>query len=174
MRGTLQPAAPAPCLPGIIPAYAGNTLMCHDLFCEVWDHPRVCGEHHGVRFGLLYSLGSSPRMRGTPKKANEKSKAARIIPAYAGNTRGVRPQRQHVRDHPRVCGEHCIVGGVQNVGEGSSPRMRGTLRTTTTSTPHVGIIPAYAGNTGVLKTYFIQNGDHPRVCGEHTLNNEYA
>ena len=30
-----------------------------------------------------------------------------------------------------------------------------------------GIIPAYAGNTGLVHVRHSGNGDHPRVCGEH-------
>ena len=50
---------------------------------------------------------------------------------------------------------------------GSSPRMRGTLSKTCTPRPELGIIPAYAGNTGVRQTGRPTDGDHPRVCGEH-------
>ena len=34
---------------GIIPAYAGNTMVATAVACAVWDHPRVCGEHHYTR-----------------------------------------------------------------------------------------------------------------------------
>ena len=45
--------------------------------------------------------------------------------------------------------------------------MRGTLSKTCTPRPELGIIPAYAGNTGVRQTGRPTDGDHPRVCGEH-------
>ena len=33
-----------------------------------------------------------------------------------------------VKDHPRVCGEHCIMPSVIGSFKGSSPRMRGAHR----------------------------------------------
>ena len=71
---------------GIIPAYAGNTMVATAVACAVWDHPRVCGEHRTNATGADDQKGSSPRMRGTRH------------PAFA--TCGPN------RDHPRVCGEH--------------------------------------------------------------------
>ena len=45
MRGTLDDDLRGHDHPGIIPAYAGNTLHVHDGKPSHWDHPRVCGEH---------------------------------------------------------------------------------------------------------------------------------
>ena len=53
----------------------------------------------------------------------------------------------HIRDHPRVCGEHTTIATWFIPLPGSSPRMRGTLS-----------FPSY-----VLGYWW----DHPRVCGEH-------
>ena len=73
-----------------------------------------------------------------------------IIPAYAGNTRKTDVKNLIKRDHPRVCGEHHIVG------------YRRAYWT--------GIIPAYAGNTYALPKLRTSPRDHPRVCGEHALH----
>ena len=54
-------------------------------------------------------------------------------------------------------------------GEGSSPRMRGTLQVTQVEREAVGIIPAYAGNTWPPAVAWCKAWDHPRVCGEHLL-----
>ena len=44
-RGTLLPVLAVELRAGIIPAYAGNTLLpMHSLFPR-WDHPRLRGEH---------------------------------------------------------------------------------------------------------------------------------
>ena len=51
--------------------------------------------------------------------------------------------------------------------EGSSPRMRGTLYRELAVFGARGIIPAYAGNTELLHWKHGDDGDHPRVCGEH-------
>ena len=51
---------------GIIPAYAGSTMIGCLSFDDKRDHPRVCGEHpHRRRFSAPCG-GSSPRMRGAP------------------------------------------------------------------------------------------------------------
>ncbi len=71
---------------GIIPAYAGNTLVGHPEGRLAEDHPRVCGEHR-CRAGIARLCGgSSPRMRGTLVQVVERAVGAGIIPAYAGNT----------------------------------------------------------------------------------------
>ena len=111
------------------------------------DHPRVCGEHKVDDSTGEGAWGSSPRMRGTLRRAFRKFRRLGIIPAYAGNTQPVSPCRQCNRDHPRVCGEHDpLVPSVCDV-LGSSPRMRGTLGRRVVGLCLVGIIPAYAGNT---------------------------
>ena len=46
--------------------------------------------------------------------------------------------------------------------------MRGTLPTAGGVEIVVGIIPAYAGNTGWRMARGAAPRDHPRVCGEHT------
>ena len=45
MRGTPIKPLGEPWLPGIIPAYAGNTDGSDEKNAEAMDHPRVCGEH---------------------------------------------------------------------------------------------------------------------------------
>ena len=70
-----------------------------------------------------------------------------IIPAHAGNTLRVGVVNAHLGDHPRACGEHCPVAAYYPRSRGSSPRMRGTLRSTWLGARPCGIIPAHAGNT---------------------------
>ena len=50
--------------PGITPAYAGKSPNRNYRWCEIGDHPRLCGEKlcHGV-CGRV-KLGSPPPMRG--------------------------------------------------------------------------------------------------------------
>ena len=47
--------------------------------------------------------------------------------------------------------------------------MRGTLQCRVASEGESGIIPAYAGNTGVIDLTGQRFEDHPRVCGEHMM-----
>ena len=133
---------------GIIPAYAGNTMITLSGKSSNGDHPRVCGEHQKPTPATITVKGSSPRMRGTLSAAREVGVEAGIIPAYAGNTTCRKWRNTWMRDHPRVCGEHQSQIGAH-------------LRT-------LGIIPAYAGNTGISNLLRENCRDHPRVCGEHS------
>ena len=169
MRGTheaveqdLQPV-------GIIPAYAGNTFFLPPSRRTVWDHPRVCGEHMLMKGASASSGGSSPRMRGTHTGRLEFAQYVGIIPAYAGNTVGAGDCCGEPGDHPRVCGEHKWLSAVPSALAGSSPRMRGTHPDGTADHLRRGIIPAYAGNTKRANPFSNKVRDHPRVCGEHTL-----
>ena len=86
MRGTLHSQGQRREEPGIIPAYAGNTL---NLLLECFafrDHPRVCGEHIPANQTISLRTGSSPRMRGTHSDGVFMFFNSGIIPAYAGNT----------------------------------------------------------------------------------------
>ena len=86
MRGTPTIRPMRPSAPGIIPAYAGNTMPSTSCRKADRDHPRICGEHSvSVRRGVSVT-GSSPHMRGTPQRPIPPTSALGIIPAYAGNT----------------------------------------------------------------------------------------
>ena len=147
MRGTHAARVLPGHRPGIIPAYAGNTLSSCSRSWSRWDHPRVCGEHKCTDLNRPAQSGSSPRMRGTPA-------VAFVSLRFLG-------------DHPRVCGEHDGADRTLSVSTGSSPRMRGTPNKPQQPEDHAGIIPAYAGNTLVLRWRHGSCRDHPRVCGEH-------
>ena len=167
MRGTLQTPWQHHPEPGIIPAYAGNTMPRWRPWRKNWDHPRVCGEHAIQGRGTGAMWGSSPRMRGTPLSDRVTNRQRGIIPAYAGNTLWCRCRRVGAGDHPRVCGEHAIKPSGTPSLSGSSPRMRGTRVRIRRLACIRGIIPAYAGNTPLRSTGLGRLRDHPRVCGEH-------
>ena len=170
MRGTLVNAYRLEHGGRIIPAYAGNTACRLVPERRHWDHPRVCGEHLFRACRATYVQGSSPRMRGTRRPASVSTLHRGIIPAYAGNTFCDLSSRPPTRDHPRVCGEHVIIVLAQNVEQGSSPRMRGTLQRRPKRNKPAGIIPAYAGNTFEVEDCGGTTRDHPRVCGEHSVH----
>ena len=167
MRGTLVSWTFIVSSLGIIPAYAGNTTRLPWRLRAFRDHPRVCGEHVVCMMTTEPSQGSSPRMRGTPRRDGKMRHAGRIIPAYAGNTGEDYWQAYRGGDHPRVCGEHVTSPLVAVTLPGSSPRMRGTLAWAISISPLTGIIPAYAGNTHYAPVACGRDRDHPRVCGEH-------
>ena len=106
-------------------------------------------------------------MRGTPWLNPSRMSIGGIIPAYAGNTDQSIIAFPSCGDHPRVCGEHLVFAAAHEETEGSSPRMRGTLRPAIHSPRFPGIIPAYAGNTCPNGRGSRSDRDHPRVCGEH-------
>ena len=90
----------------IIPAYAGSTYGWPYGVDLSEDHPRVCGEHHGLDVSGDALEGSSPRMRGARSLFGQNRTQIGIIPAYAGSTMLSAYRTGDVRDHPRVCGEH--------------------------------------------------------------------
>ena len=168
MRGTHAGSFAGRLESGIIPAYAGNTMMLKFIPSNFRDHPRVCGEHKRHDIPDTPCVGSSPRMRGTLGVPLIVVAGGRIIPAYAGNTPTRTPSGTASRDHPRVCGEHVYVSNPDILDPGSSPRMRGTRLRARRFAARFGIIPAYAGNTNCRSACVAPNRDHPRVCGEHS------
>lgn len=79
----------------------------------------------GSRSVAVSRAGSSPLMRGTPRRARGRATWPRIIHAYAGST--TRPARGDGRaaDHPRSCREHALRVDRRRDKPGSSPLMRG-------------------------------------------------
>ena len=71
---------------GIIPAYAGSTLLRQERKEAERDHPRVCGEHRQPMPQQVFGTGSSPRMRGARGSTYMTRILIGIIPAYAGST----------------------------------------------------------------------------------------
>ena len=155
---------------GIIPAYAGSTVIGIIASFNHWDHPRVCGEHLFSPLTNHAHPGSSPRMRGARAGDRAHGRETGIIPAYAGSTPGRKTSAGRRRDHPRVCGEHISVTPKTSALMGSSPRMRGAQVVKLKDSIKDGIIPAYAGSTSSTAGAAAAARDHPRVCGEHLLD----
>ena len=86
VRGTPQDAPPRSGRMGIIPACAGNTESNRTTSCSSQDHPRVCGEHSTPLPARSPCPGSSPRVRGTLHRPDDRIPDTGIIPACAGNT----------------------------------------------------------------------------------------
>ena len=94
--------------PGIIPAYAGNTLLVASMpemvggssphtrgtlgkayvsAWAAWDHPRIRGEHGDLSKESARRREDHPRIRGEHERRGiVDERNDRIIPAYAGNT----------------------------------------------------------------------------------------
>ena len=76
-------------------------------------------------------------------------------------------KRGIAEDHPRGCGEHGYADLDSLDDLGSSPRMRGALRTKYVGLVKTRIIPADAGSTQKQSSVSPSSQDHPRGCGEH-------
>ena len=111
---------------GIIPACAGNTRIVSFRSPRTWDHPRMRGEHSHAVDVFNLGVGSSPHARGTPSNMRAAWTASGIIPACAGNTRGMALIGDALRDHPRMRGEHAVERPTKQDRMGSSPHARGT------------------------------------------------
>ena len=128
----------------------------------------MCGEHKTQDKDTPEYEGSSPHVRGTPRRGDGRGDPFGIIPACAGNT-WVEPRKAPApRDHPRMCGEHATLSGMVASRRGSSPHVRGTHVIRGVDLVATGIIPACAGNTRNRKRIGTTHGDHPRMCGEHS------
>ncbi len=88
-----------------IPACAGNAPGRSSRPKKQPVHPRVCGERITVTIVTKASVGSSPRVRGTPARPGARAPRARFIPACAGNASSTGRWVLTWTVHPRVCGE---------------------------------------------------------------------
>ena len=112
------------------------------------------------------AFGSSPRERGTRWSRSASARAARFIPAGAGNA-SVRPLCPiPCPVHPRGSGERQAPTWDEAARNGSSPRERGTRsRAPRTGGSH-GFIPAGAGNADRVHLGVVGRRVHPRGSGE--------
>ena len=157
---------------GLIPARAGNTIDTVNSSSSRRAHPRSRGEHSVKGIIADKSTGSSPLARGTPPLGVYRSSGSGLIPARAGNTR-CRCVRQCWRwAHPRSRGEHSIKAWGRGGAPGSSPLARGTRAHAVGGGCRLGLIPARAGNTTLLSSFFLGLGAHPRSRGEHSSKAE--
>ena len=111
------------------------------------DHPRIRGEHRGVKQYASKKAGSSPHTRGALHQRRGTPDESGIIPAYAGSTPG---------GHFHVLWRR-----------GSSPHTRGALSALRRARLRRRIIPAYAGSTPPEGPVRGCQSDHPRIRGEH-------
>ena len=134
-----------------IPAWAGNTSRAPSCTSRFPVHPRVGGEHFFSWAALSAASGSSPRGRGTRALALLTVLLLRFIPAWAGNTREAAGGCSLQSVHPRVGGEHNHSDSASLTVIGSSPRGRGTQADETAELLDERFIPAWAGNTSVVR-----------------------
>ena len=157
------------CEERIIPAYAGSTCEGRLGWGVPWDHPRIRGEHLRGAPGVGRAVGSSPHTRGAPTSRPPATIRRRIIPAYAGSTRGSPYHICRTGDHPRIRGEHTVCSLAPCWRRGSSPHTRGAPGADRSREPASRIIPAYAGSTSEFTGRIRGLLDHPRIRGEHRI-----
>ena len=134
------------------------------------DHPRIRGEHPMAAKALPRRLGSSPHTRGAHSRSDPLGGPRGIIPAYAGSTFSSVVASSSPADHPRIRGEHRILGKEHYCYGGSSPHTRGAQRRRSDGGILRRIIPAYAGSTTPPTRSRSRPADHPRIRGEHVTS----
>ena len=174
VRGSPPNAPRMPLIHGIIPAGAGLTGCRTTDREDQWDHPRGCGAHFSMESQSSFNEGSSPRVRGSPARADRRPAPVGIIPAGAGLTSEVFKSLLLFRDHPRGCGAHSAIFMISLMDEGSSPRVRGSPNHKGRRHRREGIIPAGAGLTHSSSRSAPSSKDHPRGCGAHSRNSRLA
>ena len=111
--------------------------------------------------------GSSPRMRGKPRRGFPRVARGRLIPAHAGKTSRASSKSWLAWAHPRACGENSQAPANTRRFRGSSPRMRGKPLNLHVSNAVGRLIPAHAGKTSCKKWTLKTSRAHPRACGEN-------
>ena len=160
-------ASTLPAASGIIPACAGSTRPAPSAPPPGRDHPRMRGEHSLGFGGDCGTPGSSPHARGAPARRAPPRTAPGIIPACAGSTGTHERLKRLGEDHPRMRGEHHRGRRDAEPQVGSSPHARGARLLELGDLRVVGIIPACAGSTEILRRTNTGARDHPRMRGEH-------
>ena len=132
---------------GLIPARAGKTPRWSSSGPRRSAHPRACGENAGLPTESPAFFGSSPRVRGKPRRVLCSRLWVRLIPARAGKTISTSEPRMRPAAHPRACGENLAQNGGDLQSCGSSPRVRGKHRALGVGDDRDRLIPARAGKT---------------------------
>ncbi len=157
---------------GIIPACAGST----DDYLSRLDGggiiPACAGSTLLASASAQVARGSSPHVRGARDAPAVLDSLDGIIPACAGSTMSRMSAASKSWDHPRMCGEHESARPSTSGTRGSSPHVRGALLLRASVAQLEGIIPACAGSTTRVLTGRRLQGDHPRMCGEHTITTD--
>ena len=93
----------------ITPAYAGKSQSKGNAACVRKDHPRLCGEKFTHLRAFFHFVGSPPPMRGKGGFPSPTILEPGITPAYAGKSSYFILSTYFEEDHPRLCGEKCVM-----------------------------------------------------------------
>ena len=111
---------------GSIPAWAGEPSTCSTWTRRTRVYPRVGGGASMWMSNSSIQEGLSPRGRGSLALARLRERQIRSIPAWAGEPVKVSRQTQHRRVYPRVGGGAANERMLSTIGQGLSPRGRGS------------------------------------------------
>jgi len=160
-RRSMNPA------PRFIPTHVGNTAGHDSSPPSQPVHPHACGEHTITHWVARRTVGSSPRMWGTPRRARCYRPRRRFIPTHVGNTKDRNFPTRERSVHPHACGEHPGGTGDGAGVPGSSPRMWGTRGRDPRRGAGHRFIPTHVGNTAPPTSSRRRPSVHPHACGEH-------
>ena len=147
VRGPLSHILAATQMFGLIPAGAGTTVFTVIVSRSRRAHPRRCGDHFNVLYLGLEDLGSSPQVRGPRQGVRSTLTAVGLIPAGAGTTLICCKTFWQRWAHPRRCGDHFSIAGLNDAVTGSSPQVRGPRSRWNPRNQRCRLIPAGAGTT---------------------------
>ena len=118
----------------------------------------------------MLSIGSSPRVWGTPEDEDRHYQFYRFIPTRVGNSSKSRKPLPFMSVHPHACGElFPNISFISSLG-GSSPRVWGTLYHGIDSSTESRFIPTRVGNSAKLTSVRWVDTVHPHACGELLFN----
>ena len=150
---------------GFIPARAGEPWRDVDDRPRLEVHPRACGGAGRTPAGGSPGSGSSPRVRGSPRRSWRRSTSRGFIPARAGEPVGDHDGARVDQVHPRACGGASSVSSVMGSSFGSSPRVRGSPGAALRRGDSLRFIPARAGEPVLWSWTTGIPSVHPRACG---------
>ncbi len=150
---------------GLIPAYAGRTLLRVPRGHGHRAHPRLRGADSSLSGLCGPCWGSSPLTRGGLGNHALHPVGVGLIPAYAGRTIHRRNVYRASKAHPRLRGADDAQSGTRNQSLGSSPLTRGGPKKISDTGSAGRLIPAYAGRTYFTCVTSINSEAHPRLRG---------
>ena len=159
-----------PASKGSIPAWAGETRGCGRSDRSPRVYPRVGGGNPVAVASAAAGVGLSPRGRGKLGGQRALGGVVWSIPAWAGETSPIPSLHARLRVYPRVGGGNLRNGNGPNVVAGLSPRGRGKHMWEAHCPPHVGSIPAWAGETRSAAERRSSGEVYPRVGGGNTYS----
>ena len=153
----------------LTPAFAGNTRSMRTVSIISSAHPRIRGEYDRGAESMSDNLGSPPHSRGIQSGAVRQRVVCRLTPAFAGNTASLYGRIRRRLAHPRIRGEYDGAADGAFHRDGSPPHSRGIRLEFSDPGRPLGLTPAFAGNTDLLRHLLGWGAAHPRIRGEYRV-----